>query len=224
LEIEKIYEDNHLLIVNKPAGTLVQGDRTGDTTILEALKVYLAEKYHKPGKVFLGIVHRLDRPVSGVLLLARTSKALSRLNQQFKSRQVEKTYWAVVDRLPQPQSGVLIHWIRKDVLKNRVRVYDQCSPETKEAELSYRVMAESGQKYLLEVKPVTGRPHQIRAQLSRINCPIMGDLKYGSKKANQDGNISLHAFSLRIEHPVKKEVMEVQCLPPPLPPWSSFNF
>ena len=150
VKIEKLYEDNHLLIVNKPPGYLVQGDHTGDSTILEELKEYLAKKYHKPGKVFLGTVHRLDRPVGGVLLFARTSKALIRLNEQFKSRRIEKTYWAVVEQLPQPTSSILVHWIRKDRKKNRVAVFDQYAPESKKAELSYRLIAESNQKYLLE--------------------------------------------------------------------------
>jgi len=218
-----LYEDNHLLVVNKPAGRLVQGDRTGDTSLLEELKDYIGKKYNKPGKVFLGVVHRLDRPVSGVLLFARTSKALTRLNQQFQSRIVQKTYWAVVDRLPEPQSNTLIHWIKKDREKNKVAVHDKIVSESKRAELSYSLLTENKRHFLLEVIPVTGRPHQIRAQLARIHCPIVGDLKYGSKKTNSDGNISLHAQALIFEHPVKKERIEIVIDPPHSHPWNLFN-
>ena len=223
MEIEILYEDNHLLVVNKPAGQLVQGDRTGDPSLLNDLKKYVGKKYNKPGKVFLGLVHRLDRPVSGVILFARTSKALTRLNDQFQTRQVQKTYWAIVNKLPDPQDNTLVHWLKKDSEKNKVTAHTHLVDGTKRAELSYRLLGAQNNNFLLEVSPVTGRPHQIRVQLAKIGCPIMGDLKYGSKGANEDGNISLHAKALAFEHPVRKEKMAITATVPAIYPWNLFS-
>ncbi len=218
MKIEILFEDNHLLVVNKPAGRLAQGDRTGDPTVLTDLKQYLGEKYNKPGNVFLGLVHRLDRPVSGVLLLARTSKALTRLNSQFQTRMVQKTYWAIVNNLPEPHSNTMVHWLKKDTVKNKVTAYTQSIDGAKKAVLSYRLLAEQNNYFLLEINPETGRPHQIRVQLAKIGCPILGDLKYGSKVTNEDGNISLHAKNLVFEHPVRKERVEISAALPEVPP------
>lgn len=212
--IEVLLEDNHLLIVNKPAGILSQGDDTGDLTILDIGKKYIKEKYDKPGEVFLGCVHRLDRPVSGIIVMARTSKALSRLNQQFKSKLVEKTYWAVINNKPKPESGRLTHYLIKDQNKNITKAYSQFKESSKEAILNYQLLSVMDGDYLLEVKPLTGRPHQIRVQLASLGCPINGDLKYGSKVRREDGNIMLHAYQITFEHPVKKEKITISCPPP----------
>ena len=198
-----IYEDNHLLIVNKEPGLLVQGDRTGDVTLLDLLKEYIKEKYHKPGEVFLGLVHRLDRPVSGLVVFARTSKALERMNELFRKRQIQKTYWAVVRHKPPASTEKLVNWLVKDEQKNQVTVYDYEVPNSQKAELSYRVMGKINEHYLLEVNPITGRPHQIRAQLAHIGCPIRGDVKYGYDRAVADRKIYLHARRLYFIHPIQ---------------------
>lgn len=203
--LEVIYEDNHLLVVNKPAGMLVQGDKTGDMPLVEHGKAYIKEKYQKPGDVFLGVVHRLDRPVSGVVAFARTSKALSRMNELFRQNEVKKTYWAIVRQRPFDPEGSLTHWLVKDTTKNITKAYKKPSKGGKEATLSYKLLAESHGLYLLEVYPHSGRPHQIRVQLASMGCPIRGDVKYGYDKPNEDGNINLHARRLEFIHPVKKE-------------------
>ena len=174
-----IYEDNHLIIVNKEPGILVQGDATGDKCLLDMVKEYIAEKYDKPGAVFLGTVHRLDRPVSGLVVFARTSKALERMNELFRKRDVQKIYWAVVRNRPPQSKGKLVHWLSKDEAKNVTTAYDYEAPGTQRAELSYRVLGEINKYHLLEVTPITGRPHQIRVQLASMNCPIRGDINYG---------------------------------------------
>ena len=205
--LQVIYEDNHLIAINKPAGLLVQGDRTGDTPLSEMVKLYIKFRYHKPGDVFLGLIHRLDRPVSGVLLFARTSKALSRMNKLFKERKVEKCYWAVSKTRPQPIEGQLQHYLLKDHKKNKsfaLRQPGKKSQGAKLSKLNYKLLAELGGDHLIEVIPYTGRPHQIRVQLSSIGCPIIGDLKYGFPQANADGSIHLHSRSLSFIHPVKK--------------------
>ncbi len=207
--LEVLFEDNHLLVVNKPAGVLSQGDSTRDYTILDVGRQYLKEKYNKPGEVFLGCVHRLDRPVSGVIIMARTSKALTRLNQQFKLQEVEKTYWALVNQMPDPPQGEIKHYLSKDSQKNITSAYTTDKPGRKEAILKYRLVKKWDRDYLLEVKPLTGRPHQIRVQLATIGCAIKGDLKYGSKFTLADGNISLHAYRIKFLHPVKKEMMTI---------------
>ena len=203
--LEVIYEDNHLLVVNKPAGMLVQGDKTGDTPLVEEGKIYIKKKYKKPGEVFLGVVHRLDRPVSGVLVLARTSKALSRMNELFREDEVKKTYWALVRQRPPETEGSLTHWLAKDTVRNITKAYNKPAKGGKEATLHYKLLAVNNGFSLLEVTPVTGRPHQIRVQLASMGCPIRGDVKYGFDSPNKDGNISLHARRLEFMHPVQKE-------------------
>ena len=220
--VRPIYEDNHLLIVNKPAGVLVQGDETGDKPLAEHCKDYIKEKYNKPGAVFLGVVHRLDRPVSGLVVFARTSKALERMNKIFKSRKVQKTYWAVVKRRPNPDRGKLVHWLQKDGKRNVTTAFDHEVEGTQRAELEYRSLGKLNDHWLLEVKPLTGRPHQIRVQLASIGCPIRGDLRYGFHKPNPDRSINLHARSLYFEHPVKKEFLTLRAGLPEDQFWEQF--
>jgi 23S rRNA pseudouridine1911/1915/1917 synthase len=206
--MEIIYEDNHLIAVNKPAGILVHGDQTRDTSLSDMVKAYIKDRYGKPGDVFLGVIHRLDRPVSGVTIFARTSKALERMNRLFAERQVEKTYWAITSRRPDPIAGHLTHYILKDKDRNISKAFDSQSNRSKDAKLSdldYSLIGELGNNYLLKVKPITGRPHQIRAQLSKSGFPIKGDVKYRSEEKSRDGSIYLHCRSLRFVHPVKKE-------------------
>jgi 23S rRNA pseudouridine1911/1915/1917 synthase len=223
MQPDVVYEDNHLLVVNKPAGMLAQGDRTGDPTLLDVCKDYIAKKYQKPGKVFLGLVHRLDRPVGGVVVLARTSKALRRLNTLFKNREVQKMYRAITDKKPDRDAGTLIHWIAKDGHKNKVHVYRKPKEGALECELHYTLRIHRNGLYLIEVLPVTGRPHQIRAQLAAIGCPILGDVKYGSAAPISDGNIALYACSLTLMHPVKKEKLLFEAPLPDTDYWSVFR-
>jgi 23S rRNA pseudouridine1911/1915/1917 synthase len=204
-----IYEDNHLIAVNKRAGDIVQIDDTGDEPLDEKVKQYIAKKYNKPNGAFLGVVHRLDRPVSGVILFAKTSKSLDRINRMFKSRDMHKTYWAVVRNKPQITEGNLIHWLIKDSKKNVTRAYDKEVKGSLRAELSYKLIGELNGYYLLEVNPITGRPHQIRVQLSTLGCPIVGDNKYGYPRGSLKRSICLHARRLTFEHPVKKEVVRI---------------
>ncbi len=217
-----IYEDNHLLIVNKDPGILVQGDRTGDVTLLDVLKEYVKDKYNKPGEVFLGLVHRLDRPVSGLVVFARTSKALERMNEIFRKRLVQKTYWAVVRRKPPENAGKLVHWLVKNEQKNVVTAHEYEVPGSQRAELTYRVLGKINEHYLLEVNPLTGRPHQIRVQLASMGCPIRGDVKYGYDRAVPDKKIYLHARRLYFVHPVKKEPLLCRAALPPDPFWEEF--
>lgn len=205
-----LYEDNHIIVVNKQAGEIVQGDKTGDTPLSDLVKDYIKVKYDKPGEVFLGVVHRLDRPVSGVVLFARTSKALSRLNAMFASHEkVQKTYWAIVANPPREERGTLIHWLTRDEKANKARAYDREVPGSKRAVLDYELVGRSDRYYLLEVHLHTGRHHQIRCQLAKMGCPIKGDLKYGAPRSNPDGSISLHARRLCLEHPVSHETVNV---------------
>lgn len=223
--IQVLFEDNHLLAINKPAGWLVQGDATGDQTLADWAKAYIKARYHKPGDVFLGIIHRLDRPVSGVVVFARTSKALERMNQLFRDRLVEKTYWAITDNRPKDLSGTLVHYIWKDEGKNLAHVIDRPSrrhPDAKKSELHYEVIGNLNNHTLLKVNPVTGRGHQIRVQLASMGCPIVGDVKYGFKHANPDASIHLHCFSLAFEHPVKKEKIVISVEPPREQKWNWF--
>ncbi|MEZ4985398.1 MAG: RluA family pseudouridine synthase [Saprospiraceae bacterium] len=226
MHLQVLYEDNHIIAINKPAGYLVQGDETGDTPLSEHVKKYIKIQYNKPGDVFLGVIHRLDRPVSGVLLFARTSKALSRMNEQFMNRDVEKVYWAITHGQPDPLEGELLHFLVKDKEKNITKAYDTMSRRAegaKRAELTYRMLGRIGHFCLQEVRPLTGRPHQIRVQLSRNNTPIKGDLKYGAPTPNTDGSISLHCRALRFLHPVKKEWVHITALPPKLEGWELFK-
>lgn len=198
-----LYEDNHLIAVAKKAGDIVQGDKTGDVPLSDIVKAYLKEKYQKPGNVYLGVVHRLDRPVSGVVLFAKTSKALPRLNKMFAEHQaVRKTYLAIVANRPPQSEGTLMHWLTRNEKQNTARAYEREVPDSKKAILDYRVVAQSERYFLLEIELRTGRHHQIRCQLAKIGCPIKGDLKYGAPRSNPDGSISLHACRLWLEHPV----------------------
>ena len=209
-----VYEDNHLLVVNKPSGTLVQGDATGDTPLVELCKNYIKEKYKKPGAVFLGVAHRIDRPVSGLVVFARTSKSLERMNALFRDKETKKTYWAVVGTKPPAEEGRLIHWLLKDEKKNKTTAYTRETPGALHSELRYQTVGYYEGHWLLQVTPITGRSHQIRAQLSSMGCPIKGDVKYGYPEANEDGSICLHARQLEFVHPVKKEPLILEA---PLP-------
>lgn len=202
-----IYEDNHLIVVNKRSGDIVQGDKTGDTPLSEVVKKYIATKYHKPGAVYLGVVHRLDRPTSGIVLFARTSKALTRLNKLFAERKTKKIYWALVQNAPIPERATLTHYLKRNPKQNKSYAHKNEVPNSKKAVLEYKIIKKIKSFYLLEIDLHTGRHHQIRAQLSAIGCPIKGDLKYGFSTSNSDGSISLLARKLTLTHPVKKEEM-----------------
>lgn len=204
-----IYEDNHLIAVNKRAGDIVQVDETGDESLDEKVKKYIAKKYNKPNGAFLGVVHRLDRPVSGLIMFAKTSKGLDRMNNLFKRREIQKTYYAVVRKRPEPTEGKLVHWLLKNPQKNVTRAYDQEVPGSQRSELSYKLVGELEGYYLLEVNPITGRPHQIRVQLSTLGCPIVGDNKYGYPRGSLKNSISLHARRLKFIHPIKLEPVEI---------------
>lgn len=212
--LDIIYEDNHLIAVNKPVGVLVQGDATGDEPLSEKIKTYIKKKYNKPGNVYLGVVHRIDRPTSGVLVFAKTSKALSRLNKQFSQRETEKTYWALVENKPSLKDGKLIHYLKRNHKQNKSYAYPKPIPDSKKAILNYKFKKSLNHYHLLEIDLETGRHHQIRAQLSHIGCTIKGDLKYGAKRSNTNGGIHLHAKSLTINHPVKKKEITFEA---PLP-------
>jgi 23S rRNA pseudouridine1911/1915/1917 synthase len=217
-----VFEDNHLIIVNKRPGILVQGDSTGDKTLSDYVKDYIKVKYNKPGDVFLGTVHRLDRPVSGLVIFARTSKALERMNEMFKSRKIQKTYWAVVKRKPAEEKGRLVDFLLKNEEKNTVSAFDDEVPGSQRAELSYQYLGEINKHYLLEVNPITGRSHQIRVQLSKMGSPIRGDVKYGFDKPNADNCINLHARRLYFIHPVKKEPIICKAAVPENSFWEEF--
>lgn len=208
--MEVIYEDNHLIVVNKAAGEIVQGDKTGDVPLLETVRQYIKEKYAKPGNVFCGLVHRLDRPVSGLVVFAKTSKALSRMNELFRNGQVEKTYWAITRNAPSEPQGHLRHWITSSKSSNKSIAWPTPKPDAKEARLNYRLLASSDCYHLLEIQLETGRKHQIRAQLSAIGCPIKGDLKYNDKRSNPDGSISLMARRIRFTHPVSGKEIDLK--------------
>jgi 23S rRNA pseudouridine1911/1915/1917 synthase len=217
-----IYEDNHLIIVNKKGGLLVQPDQTRDITLADYVKDYIKEKYEKPGDVFLGTVHRLDRPVSGIVVFARTSKALERMNKLFRERELQKVYWAVIGRKPEKKQDKLVHWLVKNEANNTVTSYDTPEKDAQKAELSYRYIGEVNKFHLLEIVPITGRSHQIRVQLASIGCPIRGDVKYGYKMPNLDQNINLHARRLYFEHPVRKEAIVCVAALPQEAFWEEF--
>ncbi len=219
-----LFEDNHLIIVNKLAGELVQGDYTGDQPLVEVVREYIRTQYNKPGNVFTGLVHRLDRPTSGIVVFAKTSKALSRMNAIFEKREVDKRYWALVRENPPKNSERLLHYLRKDGSKNKSFVFDKEQKGVKKAALTYTILAKSESYKLLEIELETGRHHQIRVQLAAIGCPIKGDLKYGFPRSNRDASISLHARSISFQHPVSKEILAIKA---PLPDsdnvWKYFN-
>jgi|TARA_R110002051_G_scaffold298754_2_gene365704 23S rRNA pseudouridine1911/1915/1917 synthase len=220
--LQVIYEDNHLIVINKRSGDIVQGDKTGDVPLSEVVKDYIAKKYDKPGAVFLGTVHRLDRPTSGIVIFARTSKALPRLNKMFSERQTQKTYWALVKNPPPAESGTLTHYLKRNPKQNKSYAHIKEVPESKKAILDYRVIKKLKTFYLLEIDLHTGRHHQIRAQLTAIGCPIKGDLKYGFDRSNKDGSISLLARKLTITHPVKKEeITFIADVPEEDPVWAA---
>ncbi|GAB4138335.1 MAG: RNA pseudouridine synthase [Bacteroidia bacterium] len=223
MEPEVIYEDNHLIAVNKKPSDIVQGDKTGDIPLSEHVKQYIKKKYNKPGEVFLGVIHRLDRPVSGIVLFAKTSKALARMNEQFKTREVKKTYWAVVTAKPPLSSQHLVHWLHKNEKLNKSFSSSTEKPGWLKCELDYKLLGESDRYFLLEVLPMTGRHHQIRVQLSSIGCIIKGDLKYGAKRSNPDGSIHLHARKLEFMHPVKNEPVSIVAPVPHEPLWQYFE-
>ena len=222
IRIGVLYEDNHLLAVSKPTGFPVQGDDSGDQSMVDAARDYLRYTYNKPGNVFSGLIHRLDRPVSGVLMIAKTSKALSRMTQLFNKREIEKTYWALVSRRPEAEEGTLVHWLTKDTKRNVSRASAKQSGNAKRAELSYRFLKRIGRYYLLEIKPLTGRSHQIRLQLARMGCSVVGDLKYGYPQANPDAGICLHALKLNFIHPVRKVPIEIKAPLPSTQLWRPF--
>ena len=218
-----LYEDNHIIIVNKASSEIVQGDRTGDKPLSEKVKEYLKVKYNKPGNVFCGVTHRLDRPTSGIVVFAKTSKALSRLNKMFRDDEVGKKYWAIVQNRPESDTGTLIHYLIKDNRRNKSSAYNTEKKDTKKAILHYTLLAESNNYFMLEINLETGRHHQIRVQLSQIGSPIKGDLKYGAKRSNGDGSISLHARSISFIHPVSKKNINVTAPVPNDNLWSFFE-
>lgn len=223
MSIDVIYEDNHLIAVNKSSGDITQGDKTGDTPLPDKVKKWLAHKYNKPGNVFLGVIHRLDRPTSGIVVFAKTSKALSRMNALFKTRDVKKTYWAIVENKPKIEKGTLVNFLQKNNKQNKSYPVAKGVAGAKEATLDYQLIAESDRYFLLEVNPYTGRHHQIRTQLAAMGCVIKGDLKYGAKNSNNDGSISLHARALSFTHPVSKEKIYIEAEVPKDKLWSFFE-
>lgn len=215
-----LHEDNHIIVVNKRVGDIVQGDKTGDETLSEVVKAFIKEKYNKPGEVYLGVVHRLDRPTTGIVVFAKTSKALTRLNEMFKNRDTKKTYWAIVKNAPQEREAVLEHYLKRNSKNNTSKAHTKEVPESKLARLDYKIIHELTNYSVLEINLHTGRHHQIRAQLAAIGSPIKGDLKYGFNRSNPDGGINLHARKLEFIHPVSKEVISILA---PLPDEATWN-
>ena len=207
--LQILHEDNHIIVVNKRVGDIVQGDKTGDKPLSEVVKEYIKEKYQKPGEVFLGVVHRLDRPTTGIVVFARTSKALTRLNELFSNRETQKTYWAVVKNKPEKNQDTLVHYLKRNEKNNTSKAHLKEVPESKKASLDYTIIKTLDNYFALEINLHTGRHHQIRAQLAAIGCPIKGDLKYGFDRSNPDGGIHLHARKLSFIHPVSREVIEI---------------
>lgn len=204
-----LYEDNHIIVINKRPGDIVQGDKTGDIPLSEIVKQYIKKKYSKPGKVFLGVVHRIDRPTSGIVVFARTSKALSRLNELFSKKLAKKTYWAIVKNQPDKEQGTLEHWLVRNTKQNKSYAHIKEVANSKKAVLDYQILKKLNNYYLLQINLKTGRHHQIRAQLAALKCPIKGDLKYGFDRSNKNGSIHLHARSIEFLHPVKKEIISL---------------
>ena len=219
--LQILYEDNHLIAVNKRPGDIVQGDKTGDKPLSEIVKQYIKEKYDKPGNVYLGVVHRLDRPTSGIVVFAKSSKALPRLNKLFAEKEAKKTYWAVVKNTPPNTQDTLIHWLKRNTKQNKSYAYKKEVPDSKKAVLDYDTIKKLDNYFLLEIDLKTGRHHQIRSQLTAIGSPIKGDLKYGFDRSNKNGSIHLHARKLMFIHPVKKEKLELIAPPPNDPVWNA---
>ncbi|MAW21699.1 MAG: RNA pseudouridine synthase [Flavobacteriales bacterium] len=219
--LDILYEDNHLIAVNKKSGDIVQGDKTGDAPLSDFVKAYIKKKYKKPGEVFLGTIHRLDRPTSGIVLFARTSKALSRMNEQFRNKEVQKTYWAVVDKSPPKDTDTLENYLNKNQKQNKSYVLKESNG--KQAILKYKLLKKLDNYYHLEIKPETGRHHQIRVQLAHVGCIIKGDLKYGAKRSNKDASIHLLAQKLEFIHPVQKEVLTIIAKPPKDNIWDALS-
>jgi 23S rRNA pseudouridine1911/1915/1917 synthase len=222
-ELTILYEDNHVIVVNKKASDIVQGDKTGDETMPDTIKAYLKEKYQKPGNVFCGVVHRLDRPTSGAVVFARTSKALERLNAQFRDKETNKVYWAIVESKPEKSSATLIHYLKKNEKQNKSYASLTETPGSKKAVLHYTLIASSDKYHLLEVRLETGRHHQIRVQLSTIGCIIKGDVKYGARRSNPDGSVGLHARTLTFTHPTSKEPISITAPVPEDSLWQFFQ-
>jgi 23S rRNA pseudouridine1911/1915/1917 synthase len=219
-----IYEDNHIIAINKTCSEIVQGDKTGDSPLSETVKEYIKEKYKKPGNVFVGVTHRLDRPTSGVVLFARTSKALARLNDMFKGKDsIQKTYWAVVDKMPPKESDNLTHWLVRNTQQNKSYAYEKEVPDSQEAIMTYRLLGSSDKYHLLEIGLLTGRHHQIRAQLAAIGCKIKGDMKYSFPRSNPGGGIHLHARKIEFEHPVSKVMISITAKVPEEALWKYFE-
>ncbi|MGB2225302.1 MAG: RluA family pseudouridine synthase [Polaribacter sp.] len=219
--LDILFEDNHIIVINKQPGDISQGDKTGDTPLSEIVKSYIKFKYNKPGKVYLGVVHRLDRPTSGVIIFAKTSKALERLNKKLRDKEIQKTYWAVVKNRPPKSSDTLIHFLKKDHQKNKSKAYEKEIKDSKKAILHYSILKQLDHYYLLEIQLETGRHHQIRTQLSHIGSPIKGDLKYGFPRSNKNASIHLHAHKIEFHHPVSKERLTIEAKPPNDPVWNA---
>ena len=219
--LQVLYEDNHIIIINKRVGDIVQGDKTGDVPLSEIVKQYIAEKYQKKGNAFLGVVHRLDRPTSGIVIFARTSKALERLNKMLRDKLIQKTYWAIVKNKPAEKSATLTHYLKKNPKNNKTTFFNKENEGSKKAILHYKLVKALDNYFLLEIDLETGRHHQIRAQLAAIKCPIKGDLKYGFNRSNKDGGISLHAREISFSHPVSKQLIHLIAAPPDDPIWNS---
>lgn len=216
-----LFEDNHLIAINKRPGDIVQGDKTGDLPLSDIVKAYIKRKANKPGNVYLGVAHRLDRPTSGIVVFAKTSKALPRLNKLFAEKEAKKTYWAIVKNVPEKESDRLIHWLKRNTRQNKSYADKKEVPDSKKAVLDYRIIKKLNRYFLLEINLHTGRHHQIRAQLSAIGCPIKGDLKYGFDRSNSNGSIHLHARKLSFIHPVRKEILEINADQPDDPVWNA---
>ncbi len=221
--LQILYEDNHLIAINKRVGDIVQGDKTGDTPLSEIVKLYIKQKHNKPGNVYLGVPHRLDRPTTGIVIFAKTSKALPRLNKLFAEKDTKKTYWAIIKQQPKKTQDILTHWLKRNPKQNKSYAHSTEVTDSKKAILAYRILKKLDHYFLLEIDLKTGRHHQIRSQLTAIGCPIKGDLKYGFNRSNKDGGIHLHARKLAFIHPVKKEPLEIIAPLPKDPIWDACN-
>lgn len=222
-QADVLFEDNHIIAINKSAGQIVQGDKTGDTPLSEYVKQFLKIKYNKPGNVFAGVTHRIDRPVSGIVLFAKTSKALERLNQMFQEKKIKKTYLAVSRFKPEPENGTLVHYLVKNQKNNKSYAYEKEVHGSLKSELNYELVNKSDKYFLIKVDPKTGRHHQIRVQLAKMGCVITGDVKYGDKRANEDQSVCLHAYQIQFQHPVSKEEIRITAPLPDFKYWNPFR-